>query len=165
MVVYQRVVVLAALLLTTQIFVTHWHWGVLVRIVLPATLLLCSCVLWVNRRYLASWCISVGLVANLLVVVCNGGLMPIERTTLISAVGQEQADQHSVGYWLPGSRNVLVADGKGNFLFLGDQIIITLPFGELGFVVSPGDIVVLSGFAIFWLEFSYHLVRKQRVRV
>lgn len=160
----QRTFAIAVLLVGTQILVVHSQWELLVRVVLPASIFLALTVLWIWRRYLGVWCISVGLAANLVVVVCNGGLIPMEHSTLVSAVGQERADQYQVNSWLTGSKDVLVADGQGKFLFLGDQIIIT-PFGMVGFVASPGDIVVLSGFVLFLLEISYYLVRKHRVRV
>jgi len=124
-----------------------------VRIAVPATIALAPVVLWVHRRRLGIWVIYVGLAANLCAIVANGGLMPMERTTLVEAVGYERADAYQTGAWISGSKDVLVERGAGGQLVaLGDGIVLRLGGG--GLVASPGDIVIWSGLVVLAAEAS-----------
>jgi hypothetical protein len=124
----------------------------LVRIALPATLAGVPFALWAHRRYLGVWVIFVGVFANLAAILANGGLMPIERSTVIEAVGPERAAGHVAGRWIAGSKDVLVEDGDGRLVALGDGIVVRL--GGRGMAASPGDIVIWSGLLILVAESS-----------
>ena len=62
----------------------------IVRVVLPATIALVPLALWVHRGHVGVWVIFVGLAANLCAILANGGLMPIERST-VAAGGRRRA--------------------------------------------------------------------------
>lgn len=128
-----------------------------VRVVLPATIVVVAVALWRHRRYLGVWVMYVGLAANLAVIVANGGLMPIERATVIAAVGEERAAEYQIEEWLRGSKDVLVADGGGRALALGDSIAVRTGAG--GFAASPGDLVVWAGLLILAAEAAYYWQR------
>jgi hypothetical protein len=128
-----------------------------VRIVLPATIVVVAVALWRHRRYAGVWVMYVGLAANLAGILANGGLMPIEHATVVSAVGEERAQAYQTGEWLRGSKNVLVADGGGRALALGDSIAVRAGAG--GFAASPGDIVVWAGLLILAAESAYYWQR------
>ena len=66
-------------------------WELLVRLTLPLTIAGVPIALWPHRRHVGLWVMFVGLVANLSVVLSNGGLMPIERSTVASAAGEARA--------------------------------------------------------------------------
>jgi hypothetical protein len=117
-----------------------------VRIVLPLTIALAPVALWPLRRFAGVWVMFVGLAANLAVILANGGLMPIERTTVAEAVGEERASRYEVGAWVEGSKDVLVAPGGGRATALGDRIIVRIGGG--GFAASPGDLVIWAGVMI-----------------
>lgn len=123
-----------------------------VRIVLPATIAAAPVALWIYRGRVGVCVIFVGLAANLCVILANGGLMPMERTTLVRAIGAEGADAYTPGEWITGSKDVLVERPDGRLLALGDQIIVRL--GARGFVASAGDIVIWSGVVILAAEAS-----------
>lgn len=131
-----------------------------VRIVLPATLGAVPLALWAYRDRIGVWVIFIGLAANLAATLANGGLMPIERNTVVEAVGAERAATYETGRWIPGSKDVLVADGGGRLLALGDSIIVRIGGG--GMAVSPGDLVVWSGLIILAAEASLAWQRRTR---
>ena len=131
-----------------------------VRVVLPATLCLVPVALWPHRARLGVWVILVGLFANFAPVLANGGLMPIERSTVIEAVGVERAAEYRTGAWIEGSKDVLVADGGGRLTALGDSIVIR--FGDGGLAASPGDVVVFAGLLVLAAEFSVTWQRRRQ---
>ncbi len=135
-------------------------WSAPVRVALPATIALAPMALWTYRRRLGVWVIFVGLAANLCVIVANGGLMPMERSTLVSAVGAESADMYTTGQWISGSKDLLVDEGEGRLDALGDSIIVRVGGG--GFVVSPGDIVIWAGLLTLAAEASLMWQRASR---
>ncbi len=135
-------------------------WVLAVRVIVPATIAAAPFALWPYRRRLGVWVMFVGLTANLCVIVANGGLMPLERSTLARAVGYEHADTFATGAWMRGSKDVLVESGGGRLPALGD--IIVVPIGQKGFVASPGDIVIWSGLLILAAEASIAWQRSQR---
>jgi len=133
-----------------------------VRIVLPATIALAPAALWPLRSHLGVWVMFVGLAANLSVILANGGLMPIERSTVIDAIGAERAAAHASGEWVEGSKDILVRDGDGRLTALGDGIIVRIDDG--GFAASPGDIVVWCGLALLIAEASWGWQRSLKNR-
>ena len=133
--------------------ITASPWGLLVRAVLPATIALVPAALWPLRRYTGVWVMFIGLAANLAVILSNGGLMPIERSTVVEAVGAERAATYVTGDWIAGSKDVLVADAAGRGTALGDSIIVRVGGG--GFAASPGDVVVWCGLALLVAEASW----------
>ena len=124
--------------------------GLVARIVLPASLAAIPIALWPHRRHVGVWIAFVGLAANLAAIVSNGGLMPIERHTVIAAVGEERALTYAPGHWISGSKDVLLAPGEGHLRPLGDSLVVHV--GSGGFVASPGDIVVWTGLVVFAAE-------------
>jgi hypothetical protein len=130
------------------------------RIILPLTIALAPVALWAHRHMIGVWVIFVGLAANLLVIVANGGLMPIERTTVTNAVGFERAADYREGAWIPGSKDLLLAPGDGHLVALGDSIVIRA--GGAGMAASPGDVVVWAGLLILAGEASLAWQRRDR---
>lgn len=135
-------------------------WELAVRVVLPLTIGLVPLALWAYRQHIGVWVIFVGLAANLAAILANGGLMPIERSTVVEAIGAERAAEYGAGSWMRGSKDVLVADGAGRLVGLGDSIIVRAGGG--GMVVSPGDVVVWAGLMILAAEGSIAWQRRPR---
>lgn len=126
--------------------------GMAVRIAVPATIAAVPLALWPYRRHAGVWMMFVGLAANLAAILANGGLMPIERHTVVEAVGEASAARYATGSWVRGSKDVLLAPGSGRLVALGDNIVIR--FGRGGVVASPGDLVVWAGLAVLAAEAS-----------
>jgi hypothetical protein len=135
-------------------------WEAAVRVLLPATIAAAPLALWTYRRHLGTWMIFVGLAANLTAILANGGLMPIEHSTVVEAIGPDQAAQYEIGDWISGSKDVLVATGDGRLQPLGDSIVIRL--GRGGLVASPGDLVVWAGMLMLAAEASVAWQRRGR---
>jgi hypothetical protein len=136
--------------------------ALVVRIVVPATIAGVPLVLWPHRRRIGVWVMFVGLAANLAVVLANGGLMPIDRSTVVAAVGTERAANYADGAWMSGSKDVLVGVGSGRAVALGDSIVV--PARGRGIVASPGDVVILAGVLVLAAEASIGWQRDERRR-
>jgi len=136
-------------------------WELLVRLTLPLTIAGVPIALWPHRRHVGLWVMFVGLVANLAVVLANGGLMPIERSTVASAAGEARAAQYPPGGgWMRGSKDVLTDEASARGMALGDSIVIRVGGG--GLVASPGDVVIWAGLAILAVEAGVASVRRAR---
>jgi hypothetical protein len=156
--------VLAVLLLLLQFVVVRLASSdVPVRIVLPATIAAIPLVLWPYRGYLGVWVAFVGIAANLAVILANGGLMPIERSTVAEAVGWERAAGYEAGAWIAGTKDVLVADGGGRAAVLGDSIIVRV--GSGGMAASPGDLVVWFGLVLVAAEVAWRRLKRAPTRL
>jgi hypothetical protein len=144
---------MAVILLGAQAAVVRWSASdVPVRVLLPLTIALAPCALWPYRARLGVWVIFVGLMANLAAILANGGLMPIERATVVDAIGAERAAAYRPGSWIQGSKDVLVGE-DGRLVALGDSIIVRTGGGG-GFAASPGDVVIWAGLIILAAEAS-----------
>jgi hypothetical protein len=119
-----------------------------VRFVLPITIAGVPAALWMYRDRIGVWVMYVGLAANLAVMLANGGLMPIERSTIDEAVGPTRAATYAEGAWIHGSKDVLTTGGHA--AAFGDSIVI--PVGGHGIVASPGDIVIWCGVVVLAAE-------------
>ena len=100
--------------------------------------------LWVNRGYPGLSLAFVGILLNAVVIVRNGGFMPIWGPSL-DAAGFEIADVTS-------PLHIVVPDATASeflnrFLFLGDVIPIPLPIVQN--VASLGDVFLSLGLAFF----------------
>ena len=131
-----------------------------VRIVLPLTIALAPLALWPHRHSLGTWVIAVGLCANLAAILANGGLMPIERSTVVAAVGEERAAAYQAGAWIEGSKDVLAPEGGGRLTALGDAIIVRV--GSRGIAASPGDVVILAGVLTLLVEAAAGAMRSRQ---
>ena len=101
---------------------------------------------WVNRRQPGMWLLGVGLALNLLVIILNGGFMPISPETLI-AMGIQP------GHWAIGQRLGLRKDfvqlaSDTNLWFLSDWLISPAWYPQKG-AFSVGDIC--TGVGVFWV--------------
>jgi hypothetical protein len=88
--------------------------------------------------------------------------MPIERSTVVEAIGAARAADYETGAWIEGSKDVLVGDGEGRLTALGDGIIVRI--GANGFAASPGDMVVWSGLLLLVAEASWGWQKDLRTR-
>jgi MFS family permease len=100
--------------------------------------------LWVNRRFPGMSLAFVGILSNAIVILVNGGYMPIWEPALVAA-GMTPADVTSAIHYVlppPLDANFLIHLGP-----LADVIPIPFPFVEN--VASIGDIFLTAGLAFF----------------
>jgi MFS family permease len=99
--------------------------------------------LWVNRSYPGLSIVFVGILLNGIVIIVNGGHMPIWATSL-AAAGLTPAQVTS-------ALHVVVAGEASDFftraLVLGDIIPVPIPFVQN--VASLGDLFLTAGLAFF----------------
>lgn len=102
-------------------------------------LLLALRFVWLNRRYRGLWILAAGAGLNLLVMVWNGGLMPIAPSVLHALGGP-----HSVaGATLALSKDRLLGDGAVHLAFLDDRLVWAI--AGLHIASSLGDLLVVLG--------------------
>ncbi len=102
--------------------------------------------LWLNRQYVGMWVIAVGSLLNMIVMMVNGGRMPVDRDTVINAGLPIELLEADIKHYI-------TSPGDGTRLaFLSD---IIAPPGFLGYmmqVVSIGDLMVVAGLFLLFLQ-------------
>ena len=101
-----------------------------------------------NRKYAGMLVIGGGCVLNVLVMMLNGGKMPVSRDVLVNAGLNQALELFATG----GDGRHILADQSTKLLILGD---IMSPPGILSImmkIVSIGDIIVVIG--LFLLVFE-----------
>lgn len=105
--------------------------------------------LWHNRKYIGFWMVGTGAFANALVMMFNGGKMPVD-TKLMKSMGLDK-DLVFLTSGIDNKHTVLGHDTSFNWL--ADIIPVK---GFLGYgmpIVSIGDIVVLAGLVVLIWQF------------
>ncbi|HHU49421.1 MAG: DUF5317 domain-containing protein [Caldicoprobacterales bacterium] len=93
---------------------------------------------WLNRHLPYSWLIALGSFLNGLVILINGGTMPL--ADIRSCIGNAE---FTYEYLINGSLPIYHIINENTLLwFLGDVIIIPYPFSAF---ISVGDILLYAG--------------------
>lgn len=106
---------------------------------------------WHLRRLPGVWLVTLGAALNLLVVLANGGRMPVDATLAAQQLGGILAEHGHIGQY-----TVMGADTQLGFL--GDWMSL----GPLPEAYSPGDVLIAMGIALVIL-ISLHRVRDSEV--
>lgn len=96
-----------------------------------------------NRRLPGVPVVGLGLAMNTLVIVANGGFIPVNAGALAMAGQQHRIETLSTG---PSEKSQLASDSTV-LAFLGDWLPVPRPIGK---VFSPGDLVLGLGCALFF---------------
>ncbi len=102
--------------------------------------------LWVNRRQPGMSLAFVGILANAVAIVANGGFMPIWEPSLVAA-GFSASDVAPNGFHVLISSTDLDAAFLIQGVLLGD--IVPLPVPLIANVISLGDLFLTAGLAFF----------------
>ena len=149
---------LAVVALLTQIAVVYVDFGdaaVLRRFIFPSTYVLLLAFVVLNRRRIGFLVIGAGMLLNFLVIVSNGGLMPIAPQHLEPS----ELAELQPGDPVPGSKNVMLEEDEIHLRWLSDRL--HWDNGTDLKVFSVGDIVIGAGLAVVLLELL--MPRVQRV--
>jgi hypothetical protein len=106
---------------------------------------------WRNRQLAGIPIVGFGVLSNLLVILANGGFMPITPQTLIQINPGTTLDQWPSGFHYGFSKDVILAREQVNLWLLSDMLVIPPPFpwptafslGDL--LIAVGIVVLLQG--------------------
>lgn len=102
--------------------------------------------IWFNRHQPGFWLLGLGLTLNLLVIILNGGLMPISPETVTKLLSNAAPNIWEVGSRLGRSKDIVLPVAETRLWLLSDRFLLTLP-SRVAF--SLGDVLIAAG--AFWL--------------
>lgn len=106
---------------------------------------------WVNRKEPGFWLLGIGLALNLLVILINGGLMPISPE-LAAWVHQDNPTLHlETGQRLGNGKGIILDPDTTKLWFLSDRFPLSI-FDRYRVAYSIGDVLIAMG--AFWLLWS-----------
>jgi len=105
---------------------------------------------WQNRHVSGIKLIGLGLLLNFLVMVVNGGFMPITPHTLAQIGYDGNAPQLETGFIVGRTKNVVMVPGDANLWFLSDIMVLPRPF-PIPTALSVGDLLIVLG-AFYFLR-------------
>jgi hypothetical protein len=118
-------------------------------IVLVGSLSLLLIFAWANRQHRAFWVLGLGLFLNLLVIVLNGGLMPISPEIVQTILPNAQSPEDwQPGRWLRGSKDIVLPEEEMRLAWLSDRLLLP-DWVPLERALSLGDVLISMG--AFWL--------------
>ena len=101
----------------------------------------------VNWRLWGMRLIVAGAFLNFIVMVANGGLMPVSVQTVATVSGLQTDETTSVGGPVSGSKSVVMPEDEIVLGALADRFVVDLPAAGPT-VVSVGDLTIGAGLAL-----------------
>lgn len=120
--------------------------GIQQTLFLLAHLLLLAFV-WRNRRLPGILVVGLGVVCNLLVILVNGGFMPITPETLVRINPVSTLDQWPVGTHYAYSKDIILEQGGSRLWVLADILTVPSPF-PWPTAFSLGDLFIAAGIVL-----------------
>jgi hypothetical protein len=120
-------------------------------LLLTASHLLLFVLVWQNRDLGGVKLIGLGLLLNFLVMVMNGGFMPITPDALVQIGYDGNVAQMETGYIVGRTKNVVAEPGEARLWFLSDVMVIPRPF-PIPTALSAGDVLIVLGVFLFLRE-------------
>jgi hypothetical protein len=103
---------------------------------------------WQNRRLPGMWIVGAGFLANLTVMLLNGGYMPITPEALAQVGHTSRATGLSTGSRIMATKDIVLPREATLAWWLSDIFVLAPPF-PLPTVFSLGDVLIALG--AFWL--------------
>ena len=106
--------------------------------------------IWLNRKMPGGWLMGLGLILNFLVIVLNGGMMPLSPQNAQYLVPDGSSITFTLGERVGWTKDILLERPNTNLWFLSD--IFRMPkIGSFAVVYSIGDVCLsLGAFWLFW---------------
>lgn len=118
----------------------------------PATLVITQLLLlvfaWFNRKQPGFWMLGAGLLLNFLVIIANGGLMPISPETVQKLYPGAPEGSWNVGSQLGNGKDIVLHMTETRLWFLSDRFL-TPEWLRYPVAFSLGDVLIALG--AFWL--------------
>ena len=124
-------------------FSTPWASAVLV-----ISQLVLLCFVWFNRDLIGFRILGLGLILNLVVILLNGGLMPLAPETAQAIFPETPLSAWQIGSRPGRSKNVILRFEDTRLAWLSDAVLLPEWFPWIR-ALSPGDLLIALG--VFWL--------------
>ena len=121
---------------------------ILVSILFISSQLLLLVFIWINLKIPGGWLMGLGLLLNFLVVVLNGGMMPLTPENAQQLQPAGNPIPLTLGKRVGISKDILLEKADTRLWFLGDVFLLP-SWLNYPLAFSPGD--VLLGLGAFWL--------------
>jgi hypothetical protein len=143
---------LALLAVALQIPLLRAPFGTLEQVSVQQALFLLSHLLllffvWQNRRLGGIWIVGLGVICNLLVIVANGGFMPVTPETLAQINPGIAPGQWPTGFHYGYSKDVILLHEDTVLWVLSDMLVLPPPF-PWPTAFSLGDLLIAAGIVI-----------------
>lgn len=103
-----------------------------------------------NIRASGMWLLGLGLALNFLVIILNGGMMPISPETVNRLLPGVSPDLWHTGMRLGTGKDVILQQGATQLWFLSDRFVLPLIRNRVAF--SIGDVLIALG--AIWILWS-----------
>lgn len=116
------------------------------RVLFPLTHLAIILVAWLNRDLAGMYLLAAGVALNLLVMVANGGFMPIAPEALVQAGMAESTEAVTLYTRRLASKGLVLPREETALWWLSDIIALRFPIST---VISFGDVLIAVGLFLF----------------
>jgi hypothetical protein len=116
-----------------------------------ASYLLLLVFVWHNRRLAGIQLAGLGVICNLVVILTNGGFMPITPDTLVQINPGTTLEQWPLGLHYGHSKDVILSQTETRLWALADILVLPPPF-PWPTAFSLGDLLIAAGVVVLLLD-------------
>jgi hypothetical protein len=117
------------------------------KVLFLSSQLLLLAFVWRNRRLTGMQIVGLGVLCNLVVIVANGGFMPIAPETLVRINPGSSLGQWPAGLHYGHSKDLILLRMDTVLWGLSDRLVLPPPF-PWPTAFSPGDLLIAAGIVV-----------------